>query len=105
MSWTASTRRAHREETRLSMKGLQSVMMLLGLALVAVAPCQAQITGSDFPIPSIARGTFNVAQVYPSSIAGYPGAGISDSQTWGGSCGTEPLTQSAAPGILSLRRT
>jgi hypothetical protein len=31
--------------------------------------------------------------------------GISNSQTWGGNCGVDPLTNGAAPGILSFRRT
>jgi hypothetical protein len=87
-----------------SMKGLQS-LAVLGLALAAMAPSHAQIKSTDFTVPEVSQGIFNVAQAYPCTVNGYTaGMGISNAQTWGGSCGVEPLTGGAAPGILSLRR-
>src|SRR5437764_4188891 len=86
------------------MKGLQS-LVVLGLALAAMAPSHAQIKNADYPIPVVTQGTFNLAQAYPCTVSGYAGMGISNSQTWGGSCGVDPLTNGAAPGILSFRRT
>lgn len=86
------------------MKGLQS-LVVLGLALAAAVPGHAQISSTDFTIPAYVQGTFNLAEAYPSTVGTYTGLGISDTQTWGGGAGTQPLTQSATPGILSLRRT
>jgi hypothetical protein len=85
------------------MKGLQ-LFVLLGLALAA-SPVHAQIQSTDFTVPTYPRGTFNLAQVYPSMVGSYPSSGIADLQTWGGNCAAQPLTQGAAPGVLSLRRT
>src|SRR5437764_14638341 len=86
------------------MKGLQS-LVVLGLALAAMAPSHAQIKNADYPIPVVTQGTFNLAQAYPCTVSGYAGMGISNSQTWGGTCGVDPMTNGAAPGILSFRRT
>ena len=79
------------------MKGLQS-LVVLGLALAAMAPSHAQIKNADYPIPVVTQGTFNLAQAYPCTVSGYTGMGISNSQTWGGTCGVEALTNGAAPG-------
>jgi hypothetical protein len=86
------------------MKGLQSTFVL-GLALAAASTGHAQILSSDFTVPAYTQGTFNVAEAYPCTIGSYTGLGISASQTWGGSCPSQPLTQGAAPGIFSLQRT
>jgi hypothetical protein len=86
------------------MKGLQ-FFLLLGLALAAAAPGHAQILSSNYTVPTYPRGTFNLAEVYPSTVGSYPGTGIADIQTWGGNCGDQAVIQSAVPGILSLRRT
>jgi hypothetical protein len=86
------------------MKGLQS-LVVLGLALAAARPGHAQINSSTTTIPAYPQGTFNLAEAYPSTVGTYAGIGISDTQTWGGVNGTQPLSGGAAPGILSLRRT
>jgi hypothetical protein len=86
------------------MKGLQS-FGVLGLVLAVASMGHAQIMSSDFAVPSIPQGTFNLAEAYPCTVGTYTGLGISPSQTWGGVSPNQPLTQGAAPGILSLRRT
>ena len=86
------------------LKGLQS-LVVLGLALAAASAGHAQIQSTDFSVPAYAQGTFNVAEAYPCTVGSYTGMGISDSQTWGGSCPSVSLTRGAAPGIFSLRRT
>jgi hypothetical protein len=86
------------------MKGLQSPMVW-ALALAALSPCRSWASLNDSSIPTHTRGVFNLAQVYPSTVGGYVGTGISNAQTWGGNCDSVPLLQAAVPGILSLRRT
>lgn len=86
------------------MKGLQS-FGVLGLLLATASTGHAQILSTDFTVPAYTQGTFNLAEAYPCTVGTYAGAGISDSQTWGGTSPSQPLTRGAAPGILSLRRT
>ncbi len=86
------------------MRGLQS-FGVLGLVLAAVSVSHAQIKSSDFTVPAYTQGIYNLAEAYPCTVGTYAGLGISDSQTWGGTSPSQPLTQGAAPGILSLRRT
>jgi hypothetical protein len=86
------------------MKGLR-FRVVWALALAALWPCCAWASIDTSGIPVQTRGVFNLAQVYPSTLGGYPGAGISNAQTWGGNCDSALLGQAAVPGVLSLRRT
>lgn len=86
------------------MKGLW-FLGLLGLTVSGAPVAQAQIQSTDFTVPTFIQGTFNLAEAYPCTVGSYGSPGISDRQTWGGSAPSQPLAQSAAPGILSLRHT
>jgi hypothetical protein len=86
------------------MKGLQS-FGVLGLVLAVASVGHAQIKSSDFTVPAYPQGTFNLAEAYPCTVGTYASSGISPSQTWGGTTASQPLTQGAASGILSLKRT
>jgi hypothetical protein len=75
-------------------------LAVLFLAASVAAPAVAQ-TGQ---IRVFSRGVFNLAEAYPCAVGSYPAAsGIEPAQRYCGASVT-PLTDGAAPGILSLAR-
>ncbi len=70
--------------------------LLLALAAIASSPARAQV---------FFRGTFNLAEAYPSAVASYDaGSGITTPRLFSGQCPAPALATGASPGILALQR-
>jgi hypothetical protein len=76
----------------------------LSLGVAAALPASAQIGGTT--IPNFTQATYNLAQAYPCVVGTYAAnLGVADLSTFGGVCGNTAITTSAAPGLLSLKRS
>jgi hypothetical protein len=72
------------------------ILTLLATTAIASSPARAQV---------FFRGTFNLAEAYPCSVASYDaGAGITTPRLFSGGSPGSALTSEASPGILALQR-
>ncbi len=80
----------------------QTLFAVAVLAIAAAAPAHALITDA---IPNTTQATFNIAQVYPCTVASYPAAlGIAEQVTFCPGTANVPLAGGGIPGTLCLQR-